>query len=136
MPQKTRDSLLAINPLPDKPSETRIKHKFSREYDIQDLMSRGVIKSTTEIDLHEQQDYLYFKGSPINVKVLDSILNSQLENKYQIKIEIRNDKDSLLSTVGSVENPNYISKRIQINFISLGFHSFWCLNRLVEYFCT
>ena len=47
MPQKTRDSLLAIHPLPDKPSETRIKHKFSREYDIQDLMSRGVIKSTT-----------------------------------------------------------------------------------------
>ena len=116
MPQKIRDSLLAIHPLPEKPRKSERKGRFSREYDIQDLMSRGVIKSTTEIDLHEQQDYLYFKGNPINVKVLDSILNSQLENKYQIKIEIRNDKDSLLSNVGSVENPNYISKRVQIGF--------------------
>ena len=114
MSQNMLDSILAIHPFPTK--STLKTTKKNPEYDIIDLINKGVIKSASEIRDHRTQDERYQNGNPINIQILDSLLDLRINRGYTNSIEITNSTDSLLSVIGELENFNYKSKRIQIGF--------------------
>ena len=131
MPQEMLDSLLAIHPLPTK--STLISTAETKEYDILDLINKGVIKSSSDIERHFKQDMKYDDGNPINIQILDSLFNVRTNRGYINSIEITNSTDSLLSATGELENFNYKSKRIQIGFEGYQFITVWVQIPLSEF---
>lgn len=131
MSQKTLDSLLAINPFPTK--SVLKETKPAKEYNITELISRGIIKFPSEIEGHRTQDKRYTKGDPINIQILDSLLDLRINRGYINRIEITNSTDSLLSATGELENFNYKSKRIQIGFEGYQFITVWVQIPLSEF---
>lgn len=122
MSKEMLDSLLAIQPLPVNPPQKTI---IPPEHDIVALINSGVIKKSGEIGTHEAQDEQYEKGKPILLHVLDSLLLERLGHRYSHQIEIRNQADSLLASVGKVTAPNFESKQIQIGFKGYQFIRVW-----------
>ena len=131
MSQKTLDSLLAINPFPTK--SVLKETKPAKEYNITDLISRGIIKFSAEIEEHRTQDRRYQNGNPINIQILDSLLDLRINRGYTNSIEITNSTDSLLSATGELENFNYKSKCIQIGFEGYQFITVWVQIPLSEF---
>ena len=131
MSQKTLDSLLAINPFPTK--SVLKETKPAKEYNITDLISKGIIKFSAEIEEHRTQDRRYQKSNPINIQILDSLLDVRINRGYINSIEITNSTDSLLSATGELENFNYKSKRIQIGFEGYQFITVWVQIPLSEF---
>lgn len=88
MSQKSRDSLLAIHPLPSMPQNT---------FNLIEMMDRGNIESFGDAQTLRQQDYLYEQGCGIDVVKLDSIFNVRIGYDCKSKICLYNKNDSLLS---------------------------------------
>ena len=131
MSQRTLDSILAINPFPTK--SVLKETKPAKEYNITELISRGIIKFSSEIEEHRTQDRRCKKGDPINIQILDSLLDVRINRGYINSIEITNSTDSLLSATGILENFNYKSKRIQIGFEGYQFITVWVQIPLSEF---
>ena len=131
MSQDMLDSLIALHPLPTKAISKSTK--ITQTYNTIDLINKGLIRSSFEIAEHREQDEKYQSGDPINIQILDSLLDVRINRGYINSIEITNSTDSLLSAIGELENFNYKSKRIQIGFEGYQFITVWVQIPLSEF---
>lgn len=108
MTPSERDSILKIAPLPPKPP--------SSNYNVDELIERGVIRSSGDLYDQRNQDFYFEQGWPLNLRILDSVFVSDLKTvlpHYFIKY----DKDKkVVEEFGdtSISGYNYTSKLYQI----------------------
>lgn len=108
MSKSTRDSLLAIHPLPENPP------KFN--YDIMSLIEKGVIRHISDIYSQKLQDAYYDENIEVNLNLLDSIFDINLGRNYENQFTVY-DNDKVTNTLGDKNiKYNYTSTLKQLGF--------------------
>ncbi|MFI3262574.1 MAG: HAMP domain-containing sensor histidine kinase [Rikenellaceae bacterium] len=87
IPQRARDSLLAIHPIPEKPTTT---------YNLNELKDEGVIKFFGDVHTLYSLDYLYQKGIRIDATKLHNVFNSMLDEDFDSKVCVYGSDEKLI----------------------------------------
>lgn len=111
MSDQTRDSLLATHPLPSSQPSLTVE-----EYDVIELIDKGTIKLSSQVEDFRKQDDKFENGIPLNIELLDSIFQLRLDRGYATRIEVSDSLGVVQSSLGDEQKYNYILERIPLGF--------------------
>ncbi|MFR9502524.1 MAG: HAMP domain-containing sensor histidine kinase [Rikenellaceae bacterium] len=107
--KQEQDSLVKIHPDLGKSQQGQ-----QEWHDVQQLIDRGVIRSSVDIITQAQQDALRLKENHINLSRLDSIFDNHLNRNYENRFDLLDENDHVVSSEGDLTKYNYTTKKIAI----------------------
>ncbi len=111
MSDEARDSILATHPLPSSHPSLTVE-----EYDVIELIDKGTIKLSSQVEDFRKQDDKFENDVPLNIELLDSIFQLRLDRGYATRIEVSDSLGVVQSALGDEQKYNYILERMPLGF--------------------
>ncbi len=81
---------------------------------IQDLIDRGVIRSTGDLQNQQNQDWYIEKGNLLNIHILDSLFRSRIDRNYKSRLCLLDETDCTMCIEGDSVEYNYTTRKFPI----------------------